>query len=491
MSNQASARLVSAMYRNDFVSFIGKCFHLLRPRAQFQMNYHIEAMAYELERVRRGENRRLIINGPPRSLKSLVCSVAWPAYVLGHDPSKNIVVSSYNTELAIKLGNGCRAVMSSNVYQSIFPWTGISRTKNSEFEFKTTRQGSRLATSIHGTVTGIGGDILIIDDPLKPIDALSDKKREQVNHLFKNTLRSRLDDPRKGAVVIVMQRVHPEDLVGMILREFDGYTVLSLPAIAERPERVQIGPGKYHLRQVGDPLHAERASASELKRLGVELGSEIFAAHYQQAPIRPGGVMIQRDWIRRYERLPERGPSTQIVQSWDTASMQGEQNDYSVCTTWMKHENKYYLMHVLRGRFDYPTLKAQAIAHATAYKPHTILVENAGVGTALIAELRNAGLTALAVKPEYNKVVRMTIQADKFASGRVLFPQQASWLATLEGEVFAFPHVPHDDQVDSIAQALAHEHPTYDLNVIADGMAKVATELWWQDRWARHILSSF
>ena len=94
-----------------------------------------------------------------------MCSVAWPAYVLGHDPSKNIVVSSYNTELAIKLGNGCRAIMSSNVYQSIFPWTGISRTKNSEFEFKTTRQGSRLATSIHGTVTGIGGDILIIDDP--------------------------------------------------------------------------------------------------------------------------------------------------------------------------------------------------------------------------------------------------------------------------------------------------------------------------------------
>ena len=148
-------------------------------------------------------------------------------------------------------------------------------------------------------------------------------------------------------------------------------------------------------------------------------------------------------------------------------------------------------MHVLRGRFDYPTLKAQAIAHAGAYKPHTILVENAGVGTALIAELRNAGLSALAVKPGHSKVVRMTIQADKFASGRVLFPQQASWLATLEAEVFAFPHVRHDDQVDSIAQALAHEHSTYDLNVIADGMAKVATELWWQDRWARHILSGF
>ena len=442
MSNQASARLVSAMYRTDFVSFIGKCFHLVKPGEEFQMNYHIKAIGYQLERVRRGEIRRLIINVPPRSLKSMVCSVAWPAYILGHDPSKNIIVGSYNTDLAIKLGNGCRAVMSSNVYQSIFPWTKISRAKNSEFEFTTTRQGSRLATSIHGTVTGRGGDILIIDDPLKPIDALSDKRRERVNHLFKNTLRSRLDDQQKGAVVIVMQRLHPEDLVGMVLRESDAWTVLSLSAIAERPERVQIGPGRYHLRQVGDPLHAERAPASELERLRVDVGPEIFAAHYQQAPIRPGGGMIKRDWIPRYERLPAPGPSTRILQSWDTASMQGEQNDWSVCTTWMIHEKKYYLVHVLRCRFDYPTLKAQVIAHASAHKPHAILVENAGVGTALIAELRNAGLSAVAVKPEHNKVVRMSIQTAKFVSGRVLFPQQALWLPTLEAELFASSRAP-------------------------------------------------
>jgi predicted phage terminase large subunit-like protein len=475
------------MYRTDFVSFVGKCFHLVRPGVQFQMNHHIEAMGYELERVRCGENRRLIINLPPRSLKSLVCSVAWPAYILGHDPSKNIVVSSYNSDLAIKLSNDCRAVMSSNVYQCIFPWTKISRAKNSEFEFTTTRQGFRLATSIHGTLTGRGGDILIIDDPMKPIDALSDKRRKRVNHLFKNTVRSRLDDQRKGAVVIVMQRLHPEDLVGMLLRESDGWTVLSLPAIAEQPQRVQIGPDKYHLRQVGDPLHAERAPASELERLRVELGPEIFAAHYQQAPDRPGGGLIQRDSILRYERLPAPGPSTRILQSWDTASMQGEQNDWSVCTTWMIHEKKYYLMDELRGRFDYPTLKAQAIAHARAYKTHAILVENAGVGTALIAELRNAGLSAVAVKP--NKVVRMSIQAAKFASGRVLFPQHASWLAVLEAELFAFPHGRHDDQVDSIAQALTYEHPTYDPGTIAKGLSNMIAEFWWRDRLASHIAS--
>ena len=236
---------------------------------------------------------------------------------------------------------------------------------------------------------------------------------------------------------------------------------------------------------------SKASAASELERLRVELGPEIFAAHYQQAPIRPGGGMIQRAWIPRYERLPAPGPSTRILQSWDTASMQGEQNDWSVCTTWMIHEKKYYLVHVLRCRFDYPTLKAQVIAHASAHKPHAILVENAGVGTALIAELRNAGLSAVAVKPEHNKVVRMSIQAAKFASGRVLFPLQALWLAVLEAELFAFPHGPHDDQVDSIAQALAYEPPAYDLDVIGNGLSRMLTELWWQDQWARYIRSSF
>jgi len=135
-----------------------------------------------------------------------------------------------------------------------------------------------------------------------------------------------------------------------------------------------------------------------------------------------------------------------------------------VCTTWFVHEKKYYLVDVLRGRFDYPTLRARAIAHANAHGPHKILIEDAGVGTALVSELRRSGLTAIAVKPEQSKVTRMSIESAKFEAGLVLLPRQAPWLRDLEEELFSFPHGRHDDQVDSISQALQDQGSSFDTS---------------------------
>jgi predicted phage terminase large subunit-like protein len=349
-------------------------------------------------------------------------------------------------------------------YQSLFPGTRISRGKNTESEIVTTRSGFRLATSIDGTLTGRGGNIIIVDDPLKPVDALSGSRREAVNNWFSNTLLSRLDDARTGAIIVVMQRLHIDDLTGILLRSSDDWTVLNLPAIAEQEQRIQIGENRYHLRRVGDLLHPERQPKYALDLLRSQIGADTFAAQYQQTPNSPGGVMIKREWVRRYDQPPARDSSSQVIQSWDTASKGGGQNDWSVCTTWLHHEKKYCLIDVLRGRFDYPTLKARAIAHAGEYKPNKILIEDMGVGTALVAELQKAGFAAIGVKPEHNKLTRMSIQSAKFEGGRVLFPNHASWLADLEAELFAFPHSSHDDQVDSIAQALAHEISGYGWN---------------------------
>jgi predicted phage terminase large subunit-like protein len=450
------ARLVNAACRTDFVSFIRKCHHWLAPGSPFQMNWHILAMAYRLEQVRSGTITRLIENAPPRTLKSLVNSVAFPAYTLGHDPTKRVIAVSYGSDLAIKLANDFRAIIAAPWYQQLFPGMRISRIKNTESEVVTTQNGFRLATSVGGTLTGRGGDVVIIDDPLKPMDALSDSMREYVNHWFMNTLMSRLDDKVKGAIVLAMQRLHINDLTGTLLRSSNDWTLLNLAAIAEQEERIQIGADEYHIRRVDDLLHAEREPRGVLDSLRSQLGPDTFAAQYQQAPIPPDGAMIKRDWVHRYDELPSRTSSTQVIQSWDTAAKQGGQNDYSVCTTWLFHENKYYLIDVLRGRFDYPTLRAQAIAYAREHKAGQILVEDAGVGTALVTELQNAGLSAIAVKPEHNKRTRMSIQSGKVEGGQVLFPTAAPWLADLETELFAFPNGRHDDQVDSISQALAH-----------------------------------
>jgi predicted phage terminase large subunit-like protein len=449
------------MYRTDFASFIGKCFHTLAPGSPFQMNWHIAAVAYRLEQVRLGKIRRLIINMPPRSLKSVMSSVAFPAFVLGHDPSKRLIAVSYGSDLAIKHSNDFRAIVNSQWYQRVFRQTRVSRLKNTELEVTTTKYGFRLATSIDGTLTGRGGDIVVVDDPLKPIDALSDARRERVNDWYNNTLLSRLDDKREGAIIIVMQRLHMDDLTGILCRTSDEWTVLSLPAIAEQDERVQIGADRYHVRRAGNLLHAEREPIAILDSIRSQLGSDTFAAQYQQEPIPPGGALIKRNWVGRYEQPPALDSSSQVLQSWDTAAKEGGENDFSVATTWLMQRNKYYLIDVMRGRFNYPTLRARAVWHARAHGANKILIEDTGVGTALIAELQNEGLPAIAVKPELDKLTRMSIQSAKFESGQVFFPSQAPWLADLESELFAFPNARHDDQVDSISQALAHHLSGY------------------------------
>jgi len=328
----------------------------------------------------------------------------------------------------------------------------------------TTRNGFRLATSIDGTLTGRGADIIIIDDPLKPSDALSDSKRQRVNDWFNNTLLSRLDDKQNGAIVIVMQRLHIDDLTGMLLRSSDEWTLLELPAIAEEEQVIAIGEDEYHVRQVSDLLHAEREPRSTLDSLQAQLGSDTFAAQYQQRPVPPGGAMVKRSWVMRYEDLPPRSAS-RVIQSWDTASKEGSQNAWSVCTTWFVHENCYYLADLVRGRFNYPTLKTGAIDHARSHNPSRILIEDAGVGTALIAELKKAGLNAVAVRPELDKQTRMSVASATIEAGRVLLPMSAPWLAGLEDELFSFPYGRHDDQVDSISQALGYRISSYDTSL--------------------------
>ena len=470
-----STALINAACRKDFVSFVRKCFHVLAPSAVFYMNWHICAIAHCLELVRLGEIKRLLITVPPRSLKSIMCSVAFPAFVLGHDPTKHLVVPSYSADLAIKHGTDFRLVVNSAEYRAIFPGMRISAMKNTQTEVLTTLNGFRLAISVDGALTGRGGDIIIIDDPIAPLAALYQKSREHVRDWYFTTVLSRPDDKKKGAIVLVMQRLHEDDLAGVVLRASDEWTVLSLPAIAEQDEQIPIGNGQVHYRQAGDVLHPERESRDVLESLRAQLGTEIFAAQYQQQPMRPGDGMIKPAWVGRYEQLPRSGP---IIQSWDVANKQGEENDYSVCTTWLVSENKYYLIDVLRGRFDFPTLRTKVSEHAKLYKASHILIEDAGVGTALIQELKTAHFSVIPVKPEYDKKTRMSIQSAKFESGRVFFPKKAPWLADLEAELFAFPNGRHDDQVDSISQALGYKSPALWTDASFNGFSNLVNSLW-------------
>jgi predicted phage terminase large subunit-like protein len=418
------------------------------------MEWHLEAVAHALERVRRGEITRLIINMPPRSLKSLTASAAYPAWLLGHEPEKRIICVSYASDLARKMSNDFRAVMQSPWYRRLFPATRISPHKDTEAEMETTRRGYRYAASTGGTLTGRGGDIVLIDDPLKAIDAFSETKRGFVNQWFANTLSSRLDDKRTGAIVIVMQRVHMDDLTGFVQELSDGWEVLSLPAIATVDATYALPQGRFYHRNVGEVLSPVREPFEVLEALRMQLGSDLFSAQYQQEPIPPGGTMIKRHWVKRYTMLPTE--KYMVIQSWDTANKGGPENDFSVCTTWIvpRGKNVWYLADVWRGRVDYPALKAKVQALAKTWKATRVLVEDAGAGTSLVQELKRSISGIIAVKPEGDKASRMAVASAKFEAGQVFFPERAPWLAELEAELFAFPGHRNDDQCDSISQAL-------------------------------------
>jgi predicted phage terminase large subunit-like protein len=454
---------IDAILRNDFESFLHRSVLYLNPGASFLPNWHIRAIAYQLDRIRRGEITRLIINMPPRHLKSLTVSVAFTAFLLGHAPWRRIFAISYGDELSAKHASDFRSIVHSSWYKRAFPKMRILRSVDGELI--STKRGFRKSTSVSGPLTGLGGDLFVIDDPQKPADAQSEARRNTLNHWVSNTLMSRLDNKETGAVIVVMQRVHMNDLSGFLSTSSDGWEILSLPAIAEADEHIPIGVGELYQRSAGEALHPAHESLATLRKQQQTLGPDVFAAQYQQSPVPPGGAMIKRAWLRYYETAPNLRHG-RVIQSWDTAAKDGAQNDWSVCTTWLLVDKHFYLLDLTRDRYQYPQLRDTALALAERYRPSRILIEDASTGIALAQELNQTGRCYISPIPvERDKIGRLYVQQGKFATGLVLFPKGAVFLPELLAELLVFPHGKHDDQVDSITQALACDPLAYDTSM--------------------------
>jgi predicted phage terminase large subunit-like protein len=455
----ADPRVVSAILRNDLYSFIQAIFPVVSPGASFAPNWHIEAIAFALTRVREGEIKRLIITVPPRSLKSICASVTFPAFVLGHDPTRRIICVSYAEGLARKHANDCRAIMRSAMYNRLFPNTRISVAKDTELEFATTLGGNRLTTSVGGTLTGRGGNLIIIDDPLKPQDAYSETARESTKQWYSNTLLSRLDDKTNDAIVVVMQRLHMDDLVGHLLEQ-DGWTHLNLPAIAESEHSVPLGPARSHLRRTGDLLHPNRESRAVLDELKRSMGSLDFAAQYQQEPVAEDGNLIKWKWFSSYDRPPHREIKDKIILSWDTALSAKELSSYSVCVILQVRGETVFVLDVFRERLEYPDLKRKVIElhrqWRNATNNYALLIENKGSGMPLIQDLKRDNIHAIAVEPKDDKLMRMNAQTARIEAGSVYLPERAHWLDEFRKELLAFPASRHNDQIDAFSQALDH-----------------------------------
>jgi predicted phage terminase large subunit-like protein len=447
---------VEAATRADFYTFLVRAFAERNGAERFVPNWHIEVLAAKLSSVRKGRALRLIVNVPPRHLKSLAASIALPAWLLGHDPKLAIVNATYAQDLADAFARDCRAVMASAWYQGLFP-TRLRAARPPLRELVTTRGGSRFATSVGGVLTGRGADVILIDDPLKAADAMSETRRSAANAWFDGTLYARLNDKSQGSIVIVMQRLHEDDLVGHVMRS-EGWDVLSFPAIAEADERYDIeteaGP-RTVTRTLGEALHPERESLATLARVRATIGEANFAGQYQQRPAPAGGGVIKAAWFRRYG--PDETPRfDRIVQSWDTANKPTELADYSVCTTWGMSGPNAYLLDVFRKRLAFPDLERAVVEEDARFRPEIILIEDRASGTQLVQALVDRGLAHVrGVAPDGDKVMRLHAQSATIENGFVWLPREAPWLADYLSELALFPASRHDDQVDSTAQALA------------------------------------
>ena len=445
-----------AVLRQDFTTFVARCFHELNPQAELAMSWHIEVIAAALSAVQQGKIRRLIINLPPRHLKSLIASVAFPAWCLGHDPSAQLLCVSYAQDLADKFARECRGIMMSPWYRRLFS-TRLAAHRQAVQEFITTRQGYRLATSTGGVLTGRGADIITIDDPLKPEEALSKTLRQACNEWYLNTLYSRLNDKRTGAILLIMQRLHEDDLVGHVLG-LERWEVLSFPAIAEQDEEHRIetiwGPRSFRRRQ-GEALHPDREPLEVLHRIRRTIGEYNFASQCQQSPAPLGGGLVKTEWFKRYRDSDKPDRFDRIVQSWDTANKSTELSDYSVCTTWGVKDKNVYLLGLLRQRLEYPALKRAVHDQQNLYRATEILIEDKASGTQLIQELIADGCHGVTrYQPDCEKIMRMHAQTAMIENGFVSIPQNAPWLAEYLHEMTVFPNGKHDDQVDSTAQFL-------------------------------------
>ncbi|RYE14252.1 MAG: terminase, partial [Rickettsiales bacterium] len=421
------------------------------PGVKYDHNWHIDLIADYLTKAADSKIKRLIINIPPRSLKSTCVSVAWPAWLLARNPSARIMCASYSQILSIKHSTDTRLLISSEWYRDNYPNVKITYDQNEKSKFTTTKRGFRFATSIGGTATGEGGDFLIIDDPHNPVQASSQIKRQNAIDWFEQTFISRLDDKRKGVIVIVMQRLHEDDLTGHLMKKSPNiWQNLKLPIIADSDQDIIIGKKKIYLKE-GDILHKNRDNIEDINQLKIELGDYAFSAQYMQSPISATGNILKREWIRYYDKLPD---VNRIIQSWDTAIKATSNSDYSVCTVWAECDDGYYLIDLIRDRYEYPNLKKSIITLSDKYITGAILIEDKASGQSLIQDLKYSNLPIISIKPIQDKITRFARVTSFFESSKVFIPSNSIFTSDYIKEILSFPNSLKDDQVDSTSQFL-------------------------------------
>ena len=475
----ARAKVDRELATRSLSEFVRQAWHVVEPSTTFVPGSHIDAIIEHLEAVSRGEIRNLLINVPPRHMKSLLVSVFWPAWEWTRWPERRWLYSSYAASLSIRDSVKCRRLIESTWYQSrwghVFALTGD---QNAKTRFDNNRSGYRLSTSVGGSVTGEGGDRIVCDDPHNVQEAESDPVRKATLDWWDIVMSTRVNDPKTSAMVIVMQRCHQLDLSGHLLVK-GNWEHLCLPAEYEgRSRTTSIGffdPRQHH----GELLWPERFGPKEIEELKVSLGSYAAAGQLQQRPSPSGGGLFKRHWFKYWQtrganlppvvvRLPD-GTVLSVValeapvyvdeqiQSWDCSFKDLMTSDFVVGQVWARKGNAFLLGDQSRARMDCPTT-VKAVRELTGRWPKTYakLIEDKANGSAVLQMLAHEIPGLLPVSPQGGKIARAAAISPLVEAGNVYLPHPsyAPWVNDFIEECVSFPNGAHDDQVDAMTQAL-------------------------------------
>lgn len=366
----------NALCRKYFREYLKHSFAIVSPNDTYLSNWHIDLVSEYLEACYRSEITRLIINVPPRSLKSISSAVALPTWILGHNPKEQIIVASYAEKLAFKHSLDSRAIVESSWYKQVFPNTRLMTDQNTKSKFMTTVRGFRMATSVDGVATGDGGNFLIVDDAISQKQSESEIYRDRVNRWFDGTFATRLNNKQKGVIIVNMQRFHVNDLTGHLL-EKGNWEHLCIPAIETETKKYSIGSFCYE-RPEGDILHPARMDADYLNKEKITLGTYGFSGQYQQTPTPEGGGEFRKEWLEYYDNVSLDNMNLYIMV--DPANSLKKNSDYTaIVVIGAGEDGNLYLVDMIRERMNVREREEIMFKLHRKYKPKSVVYEKYGM----------------------------------------------------------------------------------------------------------------
>lgn len=464
--------------RRHLRHFVQFFWQVIEPQTELIWGWPLDAVCDHLEAVSRGEIRDLVINIPPRHLKSTIVSVMWPAWEWLHDPTVRYLTGSYDKTLATRDAVRSRRILQSPAYLDLnqdengeqrFRLAGDQNVKS---RYENNRTGHRICTSPSSAATGEGGNRIMVDDPHNVKEAQNDEQRLQVIEWWEQTMSTRRNNPKKDSRVVVMQRLHEEDLAGRCIEK--GYEHVCLPLTFES-NHPHISNTSLEFKdprtKEGELLMPERMGMDEVAQAAIDLGTYGYAGQMQQRPKPSEGGILKKAWFQRYEIEPSLDHCDRIITSWD-CSFKGKERtkrgelravssrSYVVGQVWAFRGASCFLLDLVRDQWDIKqTIDAmlklikkwpQATAH---------LVEDKANGPAIQTLLADSVPGLIMVEPRGSKIQRAYAVAPMCEAGQVFFPtsRHSPWVDALLDELGGFPFAAHDDQVDALTQALIRE----------------------------------